>query len=101
MGIVDETGSNSSDSDSDSDSGSDSSDDDIPDGSQSDKQGPIDQIKDYKKREKGLHRRHRGIMQWRVPRTAKWIKGKVHQLENNVSGVFEHSSKQPGIETEV
>ena len=96
-GIVDESASSSSDSDSDSDS----SEEDIPDGSSGNQQGPIDQIRDYKKHDKGLHRRHRGIMQWKIPRTAKWVKGKFNKMEDNISQVFDHSSKQPGIETEV
>lgn len=58
-GIVDEEASSESDDDS-------SDDGDVPDGSAEDRQGPIDQIRDYKRREKGLHRKHRGIMQWKV-----------------------------------
>jgi hypothetical protein len=49
-----------------SDSDSSDSDDDVPDGSAGNKQGLIDQAKDYKKREKRLHRQHRGLMQWKV-----------------------------------
>lgn len=57
-GIVDEEVSSDSD---------DSSDDEgMPDGSAGNRQGPIDQIKDYKRKEKALHRKHRGIMQWKV-----------------------------------
>lgn len=56
-GIVDEEISSDSDS---------SDDDDVPDGSAGNKQGPIDKVKDYKKREQGLHRQHRGMMQWKV-----------------------------------
>lgn len=63
-GIVDEEVSSDSESDSD-----DSEKDDVPDGSANNKQGPIDQIKDYKNRNQGLHRRHRGIMQWKVSPT--------------------------------
>ncbi|CAM1504364.1 Fc.00g019550.m01.CDS01 [Cosmosporella sp. VM-42] len=94
-GIVDESASSSSGSD------SDSSEDNIPDGSPGNQQGPVDQARDYKKHDKGLHRRHRGIMQWKIPRTAKWVKGKFDKMEDNISQVFDHSSKQPGIETEV
>ncbi|VUC35988.1 unnamed protein product [Clonostachys rosea] len=84
-------------------SDSDSSDDEreIPDGSANDKQGPIDQIRDYKRREKALHRRHRGLMQWKIPRTAKWVKNKVEGLEKRVSGAFDRTTGQAGIETEV
>lgn len=62
-GIVDAQESSDSDSsDDDSDDGHDS----IPDGSAENKQGPIDKIRDYKKRDKTLHRQHRGVMQWKV-----------------------------------
>ncbi|PTB68821.1 hypothetical protein BBK36DRAFT_1112594 [Trichoderma citrinoviride] len=49
-------------------SDSDSSDEDeyVPDGSPGHKQGPIDQVRDYKRRDKSLHRQHRGLMQWKV-----------------------------------
>ncbi|KAK7430189.1 hypothetical protein QQZ08_003163 [Neonectria magnoliae] len=88
-------------SDSSSSSSSDSDSKSIPDGSSGNKQGPIDKIRDYKRRDRRLHRQHRGLMQWKIPRTARWIKHKFDRVGNNVSGVFDHSSKQPGIETEV
>ncbi|CVK84618.1 uncharacterized protein FMAN_01582 [Fusarium mangiferae] len=73
----------------------------VPDGSADHKQGPIDQLRDYRRRDKRLHRQHRGLMQWKIPRTAKWIKNKMYRVGDKASGVFDHSSKQPGIETEV
>ncbi|KAM6476255.1 hypothetical protein HDV62DRAFT_251905 [Trichoderma sp. SZMC 28011] len=84
-------------------SDSDSSDEDeyIPDGSADHKQGPIDQVRDYKKRDKALHRQHRGLMQWKVPRTAKWVKHKVDKVEDSVTGMLDHRNKEAGIETEV
>ncbi|KAH8734973.1 hypothetical protein BGZ61DRAFT_342410 [Ilyonectria robusta] len=91
----DSSSSSSSSSDSDSDAR------DIPDGSSANKQGPIDKIRDYKRRDRRLHRQHRGLMQWKIPRTARWIKHKFDRVGNNVSSAFDHSSKQPGIETEV
>ena len=55
------------DADVDSDSSDSSSDDEEdPDGSKDQKQNPIDQIKDYKKKDKQLARQHRGLMQWKV-----------------------------------
>lgn len=57
-GIVDEEVS--------SDSDSSEEDEYIPDGSAEHKQGPLDQIRDYKRRDKSLHRQHRGLMQWKV-----------------------------------
>jgi hypothetical protein len=59
-GIVDEEISSDSDSDSSADH------DYIPDGSAEHKQGPLDQIRDYKRKDKALHRQHRGLMQWKV-----------------------------------
>ncbi|KAF7553634.1 hypothetical protein G7Z17_g3523 [Cylindrodendrum hubeiense] len=90
---TDSSSSSSSDSESDADS--------IPDGSSGNKQGPIDQLRDYKRRDRRLHRQHRGLMQWKIPRTARWIKHRFDRVGNNVSSAFDHSSKQPGIETEV
>jgi hypothetical protein len=65
-GIVDEDDTSDSDiSDSDDDTaGGDAN--SIPDGTAEDKQGPIDSLRDYKKRSKTLHRQHRGAMQWKV-----------------------------------
>lgn len=57
-GIVDEEISSNSDSSDEHDY--------IPDGSAGHKQGPLDQIRDYKRRDKALHRQHRGLMQWKV-----------------------------------
>ncbi|KAL7943272.1 hypothetical protein V8C42DRAFT_330214 [Trichoderma barbatum] len=73
----------------------------IPDGSADHRQSPVDQVRDYKRRDKALHRQHRGLMQWKVPRTAKWVKHKVDKVENSVTGMFDHRSKEAGIETEV
>ncbi|OAA37685.1 meiotically up-regulated protein [Metarhizium rileyi] len=94
-GVVDEEAS------SDSDSSSDGEKEQLPDGSAQHKQGLMDQLRDYKRRDKALHRQHRGLMQWKVPRTARWVKHKIGRVEESVSGFFDHHSKQPGIETEV
>lgn len=59
-GIVDEEAS------SDSDSSSDEVKEELPDGSAQHKQGLMDQLRDYKRRDKALHRQHRGLMQWKV-----------------------------------
>lgn len=41
---------------------------DVPDGSAKHKQGVVDQLRSYKRRDKALHRQHRGLMQWKVRR---------------------------------
>ncbi|RBR23513.1 uncharacterized protein FIESC28_03695 [Fusarium coffeatum] len=73
----------------------------VPDGSSDQKQGPIDKVRDYRRRDRRLHRQHRGLMQWKAPRTAKWIKGKLGRVGDKASSVFEHHTNKPGIETEV
>lgn len=62
-GIVDEEISSDSDSSDEHDY--------VPDGSPEHKQGPIDQVRDYKRRDKALHRQHRGLMQWKVRQITK------------------------------
>ncbi|KAF4589452.1 meiotically up-regulated protein [Ophiocordyceps camponoti-floridani] len=73
----------------------------LPDGSIEHRQGPLDKIRDYRRRDKALHRQHRGVMQWKVPRTAKWVKNKFGKVGGGVGGLFDHQSRQAGIETEV
>ena len=63
--------------------------------------GAMGQIKDYKDHRKQLHRKHRGIMQWKGARTANWAVDKVKQGKGMVSEVFEHDEKGAGVETEV
>lgn len=94
-GIVDEEAS----SDSDSSDGSRSK--MMPDGSAEHRQGPLDQLRDYRRRDKALHRQHRGMMQWKLPRTARWVKHKFVKVGDGVSGFFDHQARQAGIETEV
>lgn len=48
-----------------------------------------------------MHRRHRGIMQLKGPRTAKWLQHKAEEGIGKVEGVFEHGEREPGVETEV
>jgi hypothetical protein len=59
------------------------------------------QMRDYKDHHKQLHRKHRGIMQWRAAREANHLGGKLTRLKGNISGIFHHDEKESGIETEV
>ncbi|KAK5461347.1 hypothetical protein LTS15_003410 [Exophiala xenobiotica] len=61
------------------------------------------QIRDYKDHHKQLHRKHRGIMQWRGARTMDWMAGKAKRAKGRVGEVFEHNddAKSGGVETEV
>ena len=63
--------------------------------------GPMDAIKDYKKNSKQLHRRHRGLMQWKVARTGNYLKTKMEHGKDHVMDSFKHHDRESGIETEV
>ena len=63
--------------------------------------GARGQVRDYKENHKQMHRQHRGIMQWKAMRSADWVADKVRHKKNQVTSVFHHSEKGPGIETEV
>lgn len=63
--------------------------------------GPLEEIKDYKKQSKRLHRRHRGLMQWKVARTGNYLKTKIEHGKDHVLDSFKHHERDPGIETEV
>ena len=63
--------------------------------------GPVDQIKDYKVHSEQLHRRHRGLMQWKVARTGKYLKTKMEHGKDHLMDSFGHHERDAGIETEV
>ncbi|KAF2280898.1 meiotically up-regulated gene 190 protein [Westerdykella ornata] len=64
--------------------------------------GTIDQVREYKKHAKQLHRSNRGIMQWKAPRTLAYLKHVAERGENKVEGLFKHGDGGGrGIETEV
>jgi hypothetical protein len=66
------------------------------------KRGTVDQIKEYKQHSKQLHRKNRGMMQWKGPRTLAWMKHTAEKAENKVEGLFKHGDRDgQGIETEV
>lgn len=65
------------------------------------KSGPVQKLKDFKKQEEGLNRSNRGMMQWKIPRTAQWAANKVERTESKFTGMFKHHSRDSGVETEV
>ncbi|CAP61303.1 uncharacterized protein PODANS_3_11030 [Podospora anserina S mat+] len=65
------------------------------------KRGPISQLQDYKRHHKQLHRKHRGVMQWKAARSVGWMADKVKDGKSKVQGLVHHSDKEQGIETEV
>jgi hypothetical protein len=61
----------------------------------------IEQVKDYKDNTKQLHRRNRGAMQWKGPRTLAWMKHVGDRGKNKVGKLFSHHERSgAGIETE-
>ena len=65
------------------------------------KGGPLKQIKNYQMHSDELHRKHRGLMQWKGARTAEYLKTKAEHGKNHLMDSFQHSSREPDIETEV
>lgn len=61
------------------------------------------QVRDYKDHHRQLHRKHRGVMQWKAARTVDWMAGKVKHGKGRIGDVFSHDddSKSGGVETEV
>ncbi|KAK8175890.1 hypothetical protein IWX90DRAFT_464380 [Phyllosticta citrichinensis] len=56
--------------------------------------------KEYKRTRKSQHRRHRGLMQWKGPRTVKWLGHKVEHGGMKVKGALGRKEKSGGIESE-
>ncbi|KAK0212683.1 hypothetical protein DFS33DRAFT_1391528 [Desarmillaria ectypa] len=67
--------------------------------------GVKNQFKDYRKREGELHRKHRGLMQWKGVRNIAWlgrsVENKANKLEHKLKGKLKHQQKEMGIEKEV
>ena len=63
--------------------------------------GPMGQVRDYMDHHKQLHRKHRGVMQWKGARSFDWMVGKVKRSGGKIGDVFDHSEKGRGVETEV
>ncbi|KAI0592399.1 Meiotically up-regulated190 protein [Pyrenophora tritici-repentis] len=105
----DSSSSSSSDSEEDGDSGPSKF---LPDFLQKDKKsnsklsedggrGPISQTKEYNASAKQLHRRNRGMMQWKGPRTLAWMKHVGDRGKKKVGHLFNHHERSgDGIETE-
>ncbi|KAF2759284.1 hypothetical protein EJ05DRAFT_463888 [Pseudovirgaria hyperparasitica] len=112
LNFTDDDAGTSSSSSSSSDSSSSDDDEDTPTGSEKStndnsnddgSRGIIDSVRDYKHNAKQLHRKNRGLMQWKGPRTAAWLKGKAKRTEKGLAGLFSHhdGGREAGIETEV
>ncbi|KAK4161313.1 hypothetical protein QBC43DRAFT_323828 [Cladorrhinum sp. PSN259] len=65
--------------------------------------GMRSQIHDYKRDHKRLHRKHRGVMQWKAARTVDWMMDKARDGRGKVSQKLTHHGDKDGqgVETEV
>jgi hypothetical protein len=62
--------------------------------------GPLSELRDYKDHRKQLHRRHRGLMQFKAIRAMDWLVTKAKHGEGHVADMVGHGEREPGIETE-
>ncbi|KAI0020399.1 C2 domain-containing protein [Xylariomycetidae sp. FL0641] len=62
---------------------------------------PIKALKDYRSRERDLHRQHRGLMQWRPMRNVQFAKDEAKYAVRRITKVGSLSGRQPDVETEV
>jgi hypothetical protein len=63
--------------------------------------GPISKYKEYKENEKALHRRHRGLMQWKPVRNAAFAKDEVKFGIKKMKNKMSLKGRDPDVETEV
>jgi len=93
-----------------SSSSSSSDDDDVNEDPKHDggKRGFKDELKEYKQNRKDLHRRHKGLMQWRTARKLVWVgkemKERGYELSADVKGKLKHRTRggdRDKVETEV
>ncbi|CAK7233903.1 hypothetical protein SBRCBS47491_008768 [Sporothrix bragantina] len=62
---------------------------------------PVQQYKDYKSRSRDLHRRHRGLMQWKPMRNIQFAKDEAKFAVRRVLNVGKLNGRSPDVETEV
>ena len=63
--------------------------------------GPIGAYKDYKSRSRDLHRKHRGLMQWRPLRNVQFAKDETKYALRKVRTLGSLDGRKPDVETEV
>ncbi|KAG6233364.1 hypothetical protein E4U26_002362 [Claviceps purpurea] len=74
---------------------------DASDGSGSGSKTPYKAYKDYKERSRDLHRKHRGLMQWRPLRNMQFVKDEAKFAARKVKKLTALDGRQPDVETEV
>ncbi|KAI9155381.1 hypothetical protein HJFPF1_07963 [Paramyrothecium foliicola] len=69
--------------------------------SSSSSKNPLKAYKDYKGRSRDLHRKHRGLMQWRPMRNAQFAKNEAKFSFRKVKNLGALDGRKPDVETEV
>ncbi|KAF4981572.1 hypothetical protein FZEAL_2638 [Fusarium zealandicum] len=62
---------------------------------------PIKKIKSYRSDSRDLHRKHRGLMQWRPMRNVQFAKDEVKYAVRKVANMGALDGRKPDVETEV
>ncbi|POR32933.1 Uncharacterized protein TPAR_06891 [Tolypocladium paradoxum] len=62
---------------------------------------PYKAYKDYKTRSRDLHRKHRGLMQWRPMRNAQFAKDEAKFAVRSVKKLGSLGGREPDVETEI
>ena len=65
------------------------------------KRNVIDEVKDFKDRKDALHRKHRGLMQWKGVRQLAWAKDEVKEKAEEVRDKVKLRQRDGGVDTEV
>ncbi|KAL9629298.1 MAG: hypothetical protein Q9204_005351 [Flavoplaca sp. TL-2023a] len=73
----------------------------IDKGMESNSSSPLKEFREYSEHSDQLHRHHRGLMQWKGARTAKWMKTRIEDGKDKIANSLKHQDRNPGIETEV
>ncbi|EGX96871.1 C2 domain protein [Cordyceps militaris CM01] len=63
--------------------------------------GPLSAIKEYRENSRDLHRKQRGLMQWRPMRNVQFAKDEVKYLARKVKNMTALDGRKPDVETEV
>ncbi|SPQ27673.1 dd72ee82-fbca-4bc3-8468-06269e0ff8fc [Thermothielavioides terrestris] len=70
-------------------------------GKTSSSKNPIKQYREYRSRSRDLHRKHRGLMQWKPMRSAQFAKDEALFAARRLMKVGSLSGRTPDVETEV
>lgn len=63
--------------------------------------GPLSALKEYRENSRDLHRKQRGLMQWRPMRNVQFAKDEVKYLARKVRNITALDGRKPDVETEV